>query len=77
LNIRWNYFDWKYESDIHSLGYHGGIGFEYEGNLDSVNKDTDASGIFELVGNEIKLLGDKSTFMYAQRFGGGRSMGRY
>lgn len=90
---QWNYFDWKYKSNVNALGYHGGIGFEYEvsnqsalfiaaiyrivniGTFDSVNKDTDASGIFDLLGDEIKGLGDRSTFLYAQRFGGEQAWG--
>ena len=90
---QWNYFDWKYKSHVNALGYHGGIGFEYEvsnqsalfisvicrivniGTFDSVNKDTDASGIFDLLGDEIKGLGHQSTFLYAQRFGGEQAWG--
>ncbi len=44
-------------------------------NLDTVNRDIDASGIYGLLGDEIKRLGDKSTFMYAQRFGGEEAWG--
>ena len=44
-------------------------------NLDSVNKDIDASGIFDMLGDEIKGMADKSTFLYAQRFGGEESWG--
>lgn len=44
-------------------------------NLDSVNRDVSASGIFDLLGDEIKRLGDKSTFLYAQRFGGEEAWG--
>ena len=90
---RWYYFDWLYESHFHSLGYHGGIGFEYEisnqfaffietiyrivniRGFNSVNKDVDGSGIFDMLGDEIKGLADKSTFLYAQRFGGEKEWG--
>jgi opacity protein-like surface antigen len=89
----WNYLPWLYKSDINSLGYHGGIGLEYDvsnrsslfieaiyrlvniKNLDSVNRDVEASGIFDLLGDEIKGLGAKSTFMYIQRFGGEEAWG--
>jgi hypothetical protein len=43
--------------------------------FDSVNKDVDESGIFEMLGDEIKRLADKSTFLYAQRFGGEEAWG--
>lgn len=90
---QWNYFDWKYKSNLNALGYHGGVGFEYEvsnqsalfiavifrivntGKFNSTNKDVDASGIFDLLGDEIKGLADRSTFFYAQRFGGEQAWG--
>jgi hypothetical protein len=93
LQNSWNYLPWLYKSDIQSLGYHGGIGFEYDvsnrsslfieaiyrlvniKNLDSVNRDVEASGIFDLLGDEIKGLGAKSTFMFIQRFGGEEAWG--
>lgn len=90
---QWNYFNWTYKSNFSSLGFHGGIGFEYEvsnqftlfieaicrivniRNFNSINRVSGASGIFDYLGDEIKRLGEKSTFLYAQRFGGEEAWG--
>ena len=89
----WNYAHWLYKSNFNSLGYHAGIGFEYDvsnrsalfieaiyrivniRNFDSVSKIDSASGLFDILGNEIKQLEGKSTFMYVQRFGGEETWG--
>ena len=90
---QWGYFDWKYKSNFNSLGYHGGIGFEYEVSnvaslfieaiyrilnirkFNSIHTDVEESHIFEILGDEIKGLADKSTFLYAQRLGGEEAWG--
>lgn len=90
---QWGYFDWKYKSNFNSLGYHGGIGFEYEVSnvaslfieaiyrivnirkFNSIHIDVEESHIFEILGDEIKGLADKSTFLYAQRLGGEEAWG--
>ena len=89
----WNYSYWLYKSNFNSLGYHAGIGFEYDvsnrsslfveaiyrilniRNFDSVSKIDEASGIFDILGDEIQKLEGKSTFMYVQRFGGEEAWG--
>jgi hypothetical protein len=90
---QWGYFDWKYKSNFNSLGYHGGIGFEYEVSnkaslfieaiyrivnirkFNSIHTDVEESRIFDILGDEIKGLAGKSTFLYAQRFGGEEAWG--
>jgi hypothetical protein len=90
---QWGYFDWKYKSNFNSLGYHGGIGFEYEVSnkaslfveaiyrivnirkFNSIHTDVEESRIFDILGDEIKGLADKSTFLYAQRLGGEEAWG--
>jgi hypothetical protein len=90
---RWSYFNWTYKSRFNSLGFHGGIGFDYAvsnqfdiyiealyrivniRDFNSLNRASGASSIFYYLGDEIIRLGDKSTFLYAQRFGGEEGWG--
>lgn len=44
-------------------------------NFDSVSKIADASGLFDILGDDIKQQEGKSTFMYIQRFGGEEAWG--
>ncbi len=89
----WNYSYWLYKSNFNSLGYHAGVGFEYDvsnrsslfieaiyrivniRNFDSVSQIADASGLFDILGDDIKQQEGKSTFMYIQRLGGEEAWG--
>jgi hypothetical protein len=89
----WNYSYWLYKSNFNSLGYHAGVGFEYDvsnrsslfieaiyrivniRNFDSVSQIAGASGLFDILGDDIKQQEGKSTFMYIQRFGGEEAWG--